>query len=203
MSDRGRFDYYAAPFWRELAFLFPPMNLWRRKAIRAILEAVPDPGDGEILEIACATGALTRRLARRFPKARILAVDLSLEMIRAAERSGRDPNVEYRTADLFDLEGRYPLVVGMHILHMLPLEAFAEKLGRMVSKGGRTVQSFTSQNAVTRTYRRFYRFSRGDEVHLTDPGTVLEVLKSAGFRAELRPIDPFEGSWLIQGVRNE
>ncbi len=200
MKTRGILDYYALPGLRELAFLVPPMNLWRMKAIRAILHALDDYRASSVLEVACASGVLTRRLARKLPQARILAIDVSEAMVRAARKSSRGANVEYQAVDFFDLGGRYSLVLGMHILHMLPLEPFVDKLAQLVVPGGETLQSFTCVNWVTRAYRRFYRFSVGEEVHLTRPETVLGVFRDRGFHPTISCIDYWENSWLLRAV---
>jgi 2-polyprenyl-3-methyl-5-hydroxy-6-metoxy-1,4-benzoquinol methylase len=200
MNPQGFLDYYALPGLRELAFLVPPMNLWRIKAIRAILRALDEPRVDSVLEIACATGILTRKLARRLPHSRVLAIDISEEMIRAAVKAPREPNIDYRALDFFDLEGRYPLVLGMHILHMLPLVPFVDKLRSVVLPGGRVVLSFTCSNPVTRAYRWFYRLSRGEEVHLSRPESVLQVFRDRGFVPSLSSIDAFEGSRLLRAV---
>jgi SAM-dependent methyltransferase len=200
MNERGFLDYYTLPGLRELAFLVPPMNLWRIKAIRAILQALNIPPADPVLEIACASGILTRKLARRLPNSRVLAIDISPEMIRAARRATREPNIDYRVADFFELEGQYPLVLGMHILHMLPIEPFVDKLRDVVLPGGRVVLSFTCANPVTRLYRRFYRLSRGEEVHLSGPESVLQIFRDRGFVPTLSSIDLLEGSRLLQAV---
>ena len=76
-------------------------RLWNRKVVRA---AGLRPG-GLALDLACGTGSLTRDLAKAVgPKGRVLGVDFSREMLRAAE--GRPlPNVEYRLGDATNLAG--------------------------------------------------------------------------------------------------
>ena len=195
-------NYYSLPRLRELAFLLPPMNLWRIRAIRAILNAMngweePDT----VLEIACASGVLTRKLARKLPHSKIIGIDISMEMVYAARKATREPNVSYRTIDFFKLEEQYPLVLGMHILHMLPLRPFVKKLREVTSPEGKVILSFTGPNAITKMYRRFYRIFQGDEVYLEDPDSVLRAFREAGFAPSLSPIDYLEGSMLLTAVK--
>lgn len=52
-----------------------------------------------VLEIGCGTGYLTGELARGFPKASIVAMDLSPRMVEIAANKVRSPNVEFAVAD--------------------------------------------------------------------------------------------------------
>jgi demethylmenaquinone methyltransferase/2-methoxy-6-polyprenyl-1,4-benzoquinol methylase len=56
-------------------------RLWKYKILRAIPE-----GSARILDQACGTGILTLKLARRFPQARIVGVDLTEEYLRVARK---------------------------------------------------------------------------------------------------------------------
>src|SRR5215211_845191 len=76
-------------------------RLWNREAVRA---TGLRPG-GDALDLACGTGSLTRDLAKRVgPNGRVLGVDFSREMLRAAEARPA-PNIEYRLGDATKLEG--------------------------------------------------------------------------------------------------
>jgi SAM-dependent methyltransferase len=90
------------------------------------------------LEVGCGTGAFARALAVRF--GRVLAVDLSAEMIRRARaRSDGAANLEFRQADLraLDLpEASFDCVAAIATLHHLPLAAALEKLAAALRPGG-------------------------------------------------------------------
>ena len=76
-------------------------RLWNREAVRA---TGLRPG-GDALDLACGTGSLTRDLAKRVgPNGRVLGIDFSREMLRAAEARPA-PNIEYRLGDATKLEG--------------------------------------------------------------------------------------------------
>jgi len=85
---------------------------------------------GAALEIGCGTGAFARLLARRAD--RVVAVDLSPEMIRVARERSRDcPNIDFRVADVTDWAwpvGQFDCIATIAMLHHLP---FAETLARM------------------------------------------------------------------------
>jgi demethylmenaquinone methyltransferase / 2-methoxy-6-polyprenyl-1,4-benzoquinol methylase len=76
-------------------------RLWNREAVRA---TGLRPGD-DALDLACGTGSLTRDLAKRVgPSGRVLGIDFSREMLRAA-KARPAPNIEYRLGDATKLEG--------------------------------------------------------------------------------------------------
>jgi SAM-dependent methyltransferase len=59
------------------------------------------PRDGlRVLELACGTGILTRRLRRRLPtSATLVATDLNAAMVAYARAAVTDPGIEWQTAD--------------------------------------------------------------------------------------------------------
>jgi tRNA (cmo5U34)-methyltransferase len=77
-----------------------------------------------ILDLGAGTGLLSERLLARWPRARLVLVDLSIDMLdRARERfRGRDVQVEIRTADYLadPLGGPHDAVVSALSIHHLP-----------------------------------------------------------------------------------
>jgi ubiquinone/menaquinone biosynthesis C-methylase UbiE len=92
----------------------------------------------EALEIGCGTGALTRQLAKR--SNRVLALDLSPNMIRAArERSQEFSNIDFQEADVtawdFPLE-RFDCIATVATLHHLPTREMFAKMKGALKVGG-------------------------------------------------------------------
>src|SRR3954453_10277750 len=56
----------------------------REEQIAAVREVIPDPGDGLLVDLCCGEGLLSRALLERFPRARVLALDLSPAMLAQA-----------------------------------------------------------------------------------------------------------------------
>jgi SAM-dependent methyltransferase len=85
---------------------------------RYLLRHLPDRCDS-VLELGCGTGEFSRRLATR--AARVVAVDLSTEMIRVArDRSRGYRNVEFVVADMTTLPlraARFDCVASLNTLH--------------------------------------------------------------------------------------
>lgn len=70
-----------------------------------LVERVIVPEGGSLLEIACGTGIVTRRLRDRLPpNVKIVATDLNEAMIKfAAQKFRSDENIEWKPADAIDL----------------------------------------------------------------------------------------------------
>jgi ubiquinone/menaquinone biosynthesis C-methylase UbiE len=103
-----------------------------------------------VLDLGTGTGKAARVVARRFPTAEIVGVDLSPEMIEQAKRLLPDEladRVSYEVADasalVFD-DGAFDLVV---LLNMIP---FFDELARVTAPGGRLVfaSSFGSETPI-------------------------------------------------------
>jgi tRNA (cmo5U34)-methyltransferase len=56
----------------------------REEQIATVLAMIPEPGDGLLVDLCCGEGLLSRALLERFPRARVLALDLSPAMLAQA-----------------------------------------------------------------------------------------------------------------------
>jgi len=104
---------------------------------RFLLRHLPGRRDAA-LEVGCGTGAFARALAEHF--GRVLAIDLSPEMIRLARARSRGiPNVEYRQADLRGASlpaASFDCIATLATLHHLPLHEALETLAAALRPGG-------------------------------------------------------------------
>jgi SAM-dependent methyltransferase len=103
------------------------------------------PPGSLVLECGCGTGAQTVILAARNPEARIVAVDISaasLELARARIAAAGYQNVEFQTADLFDLpfdEEHFDHVFLCFLLEHVAKPAAALKAIQRVLRRGHTI----------------------------------------------------------------
>jgi ubiquinone/menaquinone biosynthesis C-methylase UbiE len=102
-----------------------------------LLKHIP-PHIEAALEIGCGTGAFSRRLAQRAD--RVLALDLSPQMIRIAkERSADYSNIEYETGDaaIWEFpESYFDCITTIATLHHLSLEDMIPKMAHALKPGG-------------------------------------------------------------------
>lgn len=91
----------------------------RNAPARDLLAMIPDLPYRDIVDLGCGTGEHTRRLAERFPGARVLGLDSSAEML--AKADARDvPNLRFEQGDILDLSGEYDLIFSNAALQWLP-----------------------------------------------------------------------------------
>ncbi|MBG0830130.1 class I SAM-dependent methyltransferase [Planomonospora sp. ID67723] len=111
---------------------------------RATFEALTSEVEGRsVLDLACGTGWYSRTLARA-GAASVLGVDISEEMVAAAERSeAREPlGIRYEVCDarLLDTVGRFDMVTAVWLLcyarNRLDLSAMAGAIYDNLARGG-------------------------------------------------------------------
>ncbi|PFG38385.1 trans-aconitate 2-methyltransferase [Georgenia soli] len=75
-----------------------------------------------VVDLGCGTGASTRPLAARWPRARIVGVDSSPHMLERARRTDTERRIEWVEADIIDwrLPGRPDVVVTNAVLQWVP-----------------------------------------------------------------------------------
>ena len=133
---RAQFDRLA-PVWENRR---GPEALASLEAALARLETAPE----RVLDVGTGTGKGARLLARTFPEAQVVGVDLAPAMVDEARRllpSNLDGRVRFQVADAAALpfpDGSFDLVV---LLNMIP---FFEELGRVTAPGGVLLLAFSS-----------------------------------------------------------
>ncbi len=119
----------------------------RLTAFEAALDLVPG-APARVFDLGTGTGDAALAVARRWPQADVLGLDVSEEMIAEARRKAGDDRVRFERADARRLpvaDASFDLVA---MNNMIPF--FAE-LGRVVAPGGHVVVAF-SQGANTPIY---------------------------------------------------
>jgi ubiquinone/menaquinone biosynthesis C-methylase UbiE len=105
-----------------------------------LVQRLPDGGAGDVLEIACGTGLVTRRLRDRIDGARrLVASDVSPAMLEYARKElGDRPGIEWRQADAGRLPfgaGEFGAAVCAFGLMFVPDKRAAFREARRVLKG--------------------------------------------------------------------
>jgi trans-aconitate 2-methyltransferase len=92
-----------------------------------------------IVDLGCGTGHLTRGMAERWPKALVIGVDRSTEMLAKAEPLAIPGRLEFVQAEIADWTARQPvdLIVSNAALHWVDdHESLLNRLSRMLSPSG-------------------------------------------------------------------
>jgi SAM-dependent methyltransferase len=106
-----------------------------------LAERLPRRPAGDVLEVACGTGLVTRRLRERLdPSVRLVATDLSAGMLAFAQRAvGADGGLQWREADAMRLpfaDGGFGVVVCGFGLMFVPDKLAALREARRVLQPG-------------------------------------------------------------------
>jgi SAM-dependent methyltransferase len=133
---RKQFDWMA-PAWEGRR---GPEDLM---SLAAALDRLGGP-PRRVLDVGSGTGLAARLVARRFPNAEVVGVDLSGAMVAEARRllpAEHDARVRFQVADASELpfaDGEFDLVV---LLNMIP---FFGELARVTAPGGTAVLAWSS-----------------------------------------------------------
>ncbi|MCE7797470.1 methyltransferase domain-containing protein [Sphingobium sufflavum] len=102
------------------------------------------PGARKILEVGCGEGAVTEVLARIFPQADILGIDITPRVGRLYD--GPRDRVEFRVAAVQDVArdhpGAFDLIILSDVMHHIPVALRAEivgAIGQALAPGGRFI----------------------------------------------------------------
>jgi SAM-dependent methyltransferase/Tfp pilus assembly protein PilF len=143
---RRQYEESPYPRWVACAPVAPSALEAHQRELRpgAAPGAIARDAPREILVAGCGTGQESTEIARRFPRARVLAIDLSLASLAFARRKSEAlgvANVEYAHADIAELDDlggrRFDLVSSVGVLHHLgdPV-AGAQRLAALLAPGG-------------------------------------------------------------------
>jgi len=110
---------------------------------RPLIQAYGLPERARVLDVGCGTGELVSRLARDYPRAALLGIDLHEPHLELARASCREfgSRVEFRHGDAFELElpeKSFDLVVCRHMLQAVPdPQRILREMKRVARPGGR------------------------------------------------------------------
>jgi trans-aconitate 2-methyltransferase len=100
---------------------------------------IPDGSVRRVADLGCGTGELTRTLLERWPRADVIGVDNSQEMLARAEAGPAEPRLRFVRADLASWEPAAPLdrIVSNAALQWLPDHGpLLERLTRFLAPEG-------------------------------------------------------------------
>ena len=174
--------------------------LWFDPFAADLVRRFPERPPGDVLEIACGTGLITRRLRERVPSSlRLVATDLSPAMLDYARaKLGARPDIEWREADALKLpfaDREFGAVVcGFGIIFVPDRQAALGEARRVLAEGGLLLFSVwdrIEENPLALTNAGVLeamfpgdpemRFRLPYEMH--DPDLLRRLLAGARFRA--------------------
>lgn len=188
------------------AFTGPPYYndclgpLWFDPFAADLVQRLPEDRAGDVLEIACGTGIVTRRLRERVGRSvRLVATDVSKAMLDyAREKLQACPDIEWHEADALKLpfvEAAFAAVVcGFGFMFMPDRQAALREARRVLTEGG--ILLFNVWDRIEENPHAFANaevleamFPGDPEMQfrmpydMGDPGLLRQLLAGAGFRA--------------------
>ena len=169
---------------------------WYKAHGEAILAALDDPGDGAVLDIGCGTGWLLRRIARSFPAARGIGLDLSGVMVETARHKAAAAGLDRLDFVKADWESpdaeRLPGLSGKRINAIVCANAFhyfgdteeaVAKMFRALAPGGELVllERAKERSLLTLIWDVLHRFLIRDQVRFYSSSELTELICGAGF----------------------
>lgn len=115
------------------------LQRWLAEASLANLDL---EGANSVLDIGCGDGRITAEIAERLPRARVLGVDPSLQMVEFARRAYAGKNLRFETGDARRLpfRGEFDLLVSFNALHWaLPVSSTLPPIRSALRAGGRAL----------------------------------------------------------------
>jgi ubiquinone/menaquinone biosynthesis C-methylase UbiE len=100
------------------------------------------PASPRILDAGCGTGEAASRLAKLFPRAQVLGVDIVDNSLELARRRYANlvPQLKFEHQSIFELQaanGSFDLTVCRHVLHSIPhADCVIAELARVTARGG-------------------------------------------------------------------
>lgn len=162
------------------------------------------PAAGNILDVGCGHGLFTNFIALKSPARRCLGLDLAENKIAAAQLSARElPNVEYRCEAIDSVQGRFDAITILDVLYLLSDDkklAMLKRCRELLAPTGVLLLKTNDTRpwwkyAIVRTEEtimvRLTRFTFGGELHFRGVPEYLELLRLAGFQADVHRIDGF------------
>jgi len=164
-------------------FMGPILNLSNARLVNAAVEILEPQPKNRVLDVGFGGGLSLVALAAKAPRATIVGVDHSREMVATAARLIRDKKLDARVSvkwgDVAKLPfraGAFHKVLTVNSLYYWPdLIASLREVARVMKHGGRLAAGFrsaTSLGPLTRDWEGF---------RLYEPQEFAEIMREAGF----------------------
>jgi len=183
---------------------------WKSRMILECLQTEHHP-EVRVLEIGCGSGEYTKYFSEKID--RLVATDLSAELLLIAQRKVNRRSVEFRLEDAHRLsfpDGSFDAVIGNSILHHLDIEPALEEIRRVLKEGGKII--FNEPNMLNpyifiQKNSKFIKKITGDSPTETAfyKGRFKRLLEKHDFKqVKISPIDflpPFTPDFLFPVMR--
>ena len=117
---------------------------WKRR-VKMLTEFIKP--DSTVLELGCGTGYFTQEIAKT--GAKIVAIDISPELLKIAESNVPCQNVHFKEENAYNMtfnDNQFDYVIGSSVLHHLDIKKSISEIYRVLKDGG--IIAFTEPNMM-------------------------------------------------------
>ena len=195
---------YKFPYIYELVFKLPPLLIWRKKSLKALVGAIHELPlrPHKILDIGCGTGVLTPVIRELYPEAEILGIDNSANMINFA-RMRYGNLAEFKVVDFLGrvdeslCSHQYDLIVGFYSFEFFPLAKGIAKIKELLNSNGVCIIVTTGRTPFSILHQFFTRKFLKTKILLYSPSDFHKFFIVEDFSLQTRTISKVEGSYIL------
>lgn len=123
-------------------------------------EIVKHTSGKSILDLACGTGILTRKIAEKFPDSKVIGVDITQSYLELAKRNSSCKNISYvlQDAENLNLDSKFDCITSSYIPKYCDAKILVKKCVEHLNPGGKIIlHDFTyPKNFLHRKLWDFY-----------------------------------------------
>lgn len=155
---------------------FMPFSL---EGFKVVTKWVNDK-DKKILEAGCGSGRYCIELAKRYPKSKIIGVDISRGALRISKLGAKDrkiKNVKFKKGNIFKLpfkDNHFDVVFNKGVIeHFNNYKKIIEEMARVTKKNGKVIIAVPNKLNIIHPLAYYYHknimntFQHGMEIHFT------------------------------------
>lgn len=143
INEKKHFDSHAGEYDRNYRYVEPFTKYKIEKKFNSLVKFIKSNYGNKpikILEIGCGTGEYTKKIAKRFPKSKIVALDISPKILKIAKDKCKGlKNTSFVCKSAYQTKMKnetFDIIVGYYILHHIDLLKFAREAKRILKSGG-------------------------------------------------------------------
>lgn len=139
-------------FWTTLG----KDNYWKNEIINKIISP------NSILDLACGTGILTRKLAKKFPKSQITGIDISQDYLKIAKKNSSSfSNISFlhQDAENLNLESKFDCICSSYIPKYCDPIKLVKNCNAHLNSGGQIIIhdfSYPRNNLIKRLWNSYF-----------------------------------------------
>lgn len=163
--------------------------IWHTNKIRVFKKNVPRKDFSKILDIGCASGLMTSKIAAFFPKSKVTGIDVYSDAISLAQK--KYPHIRFYTCDAHKLPfpaNTFDLIISYEMIeHVLDPKKVLKEMYRVAKKDSTIIISMDSGSLLFRLIWWFWekttgRVWKGAHLHPFHHSELEETIKNAGFK---------------------